>query len=148
MIDYSSCRMEIGVIIRDEHGAVVVAWSKSCQGSVEPTMGEATTLFYAKSLCRELGIHEDIFEGDAKQVMDAINSNTSRWSRFVHLIEDTRQILQFLSRWECFFTKWAANEVAHRLAKRAISNVSDKIWRNQISDCINDVLIEQVVPSY
>jgi ribonuclease HI len=97
--------MGIGVIIRDERGAVVAAWSKLCQGSIEPTMGEVTALFYAESLCRELGIHEVIFEGDAKQVVDAINSNTSKWSRFGHLIEDTRQMLQFLSRWECVFTK-------------------------------------------
>jgi ribonuclease HI len=52
-------------------------------------MGEATALFYAASLCRELGIHEVVFEGDAKQVVDAVNSNMSRWSRFGHLIEDT-----------------------------------------------------------
>ena len=58
--------MGIGVIIRDKHGAVVAAWSKSCQGSLEPMMGEAITLFYATSLCRELGFHEVIFEGDAK----------------------------------------------------------------------------------
>jgi ribonuclease HI len=44
-------------------------------------MGEVTALFYAESLCRELGIHEVIYEGDAKQVVDAINSNTSKWSR-------------------------------------------------------------------
>ena len=68
---------------------------------------------------------------------------------FGHLIEDTRQILQFLSRWECVFTKRAANKAAHRLAKRAISYISDRIWRNQIPDYISDVvLMEQVVPSY
>jgi hypothetical protein len=44
-------------------GAVVAAWSKLCQGSFEPTMGEVTALFYAASLCRELGIHEVVFEG-------------------------------------------------------------------------------------
>jgi hypothetical protein len=64
--DYSSCRMGIGVIIRDEHGTVVAAWSKTCQGSVEPTTGEAIALFHAASLCRDLGFHEVIFEGDAQ----------------------------------------------------------------------------------
>jgi hypothetical protein len=82
-------------------------------------------------------------------VVDAVNSTTSRWSRFGHLIEDTRQILQFLSRWVCAFTKREANEAAHRLAKRAISNVNDRIWRNQIPDCISDiVLMEQAAPSF
>jgi hypothetical protein len=64
-------------------------------------------------------------------------------------VEDTRQMLQFLSRWECVFTKQAANKAAHRLAKRTISNASDRIWRNQIPDCISDiVLMKQVVSSY
>ena len=35
-------------------------------------------------------------EGDAKQVVDAINSPTMVWNSFGHLVEDTRQILQSL----------------------------------------------------
>ena len=111
--------MGIGVIIRAELGGVVAAWSKLCLGLLEPMMGEAISLF-----------HDVIFEGDAKQVVDAINLTMSIWSRFGHLIEDTRQILQLLS-------------------KQPISNVSDRIWRDQIPNCISDiVLMKQVALSF
>ena len=87
-------------------------------------------------------------EGNAKQIGHAINSPTMAWNWFGHLVEDTRRILHSLMSWKCTFANREANEAAYRLAKAAITNVSDRIWRSFTLNCINDiVLIEQLALS-
>jgi hypothetical protein len=82
-----------------------------------------------------------ILEGDAKQVVDALNSKTSNGSRYGHFVNDTCRILQEkVSQWKCVFVPWEANQAAHRLAKAATTDIIDKIWRYGIPDCICDVL--------
>ena len=110
--------------------------------------GEAIALVHAAAMCRDGGLENIILEGDAKQVVDELNSNGSRWCRFGQLIDDIQHILQKITRWRCVFIKREANEAAHRLAKRATTNIKNRIWRNQIPDYINDVvLMEQLALS-
>ena len=112
-IDKSCRRMVIDVVVREEKGQVIVTMSKTRLGSIEPTMGEALASFHATSLYRNLGMQQLFLEGDAKLVVDAINSIMSTWSRFGHIVEDTQGILQTFSRWRCGFIHREANEVAH-----------------------------------
>ncbi|XP_059436227.1 uncharacterized protein LOC132169166 [Corylus avellana] len=147
-IDKLHERMGIGVVIRGENGQVIAAMSKTTLGLLEPTMGEALAAYHAVCLGRNLGMQNIYLEGDAKQVVEAINSQTSTWSRFGHLIDDTRGILRSFSSWRCNFVYRNANEAAHRLAKAAITDISDRIWRDTTPNCIRDiVLMEQSVLS-
>ena len=91
------------------------------------TTSKALASFHAVILCRDLGIQQLFLEGDAKLVVDAINSNTSTWSHFGHIVEDTRGVLQTFPRWRCGFIHREANEVAHQLARVAFTNISDRI---------------------
>jgi hypothetical protein len=54
--------------------------------------------YHAACSCGELGLQNLIMEGDAKQIVEAINSSTSTWSCFGHLIDDTRRILSTFLR--------------------------------------------------
>jgi hypothetical protein len=42
--------------------------------------------------------------------------------------------------WKCNFVRREANEAAHRLAKAAITDVSDRIWRDTTPNCISGVV--------
>ena len=97
--------MGVGVIIRNERGEVVQAASKSILGPLEPTTGEAIALVHVAAMCRDGGLENIILEGDAKQVVDEVNSNGRRWCRFGQLIDNTRHILQKITRWRCVFIK-------------------------------------------
>jgi hypothetical protein len=89
-----------------------------------------------------------LLEGDAKQIVEAINSGTGTWSSFGHLIEDSRHMLFTLSRGRCAFVSCEANKVAYRLAKTATIDVNDRIWRDNTLHCISDiVLIERLALS-
>jgi ribonuclease HI len=93
-IDNSKARVGIGVILRDERGQVLAAMSKTRNGTLEPSTGEAFATSTAICFCRDIGVQRVVLEGDAKQIVDAVNSNLTSWSRFGHLIDDTRWILE------------------------------------------------------
>ena len=139
-IDKSQGRVGIGAIIRDEKGQTLAALSKTRLENLEPITGEAFAAFSAVCLCRDLELQHIMMEGDAKQIVDAVNSNTSSWSRFGHIIDDTRRILGEFTRWTCNFVRREANEAAHWLAKAAIRNVNDRIWRDTTPNCIRDIV--------
>jgi hypothetical protein len=51
--------------------------SKTWLENLEPTTGEAFAAFNVVCLCRDLELQHIMMEGDAKQIVDAVNSNTS-----------------------------------------------------------------------
>lgn len=138
-IDKAQGRMGIRIAVRDDRGRVIAASSKMRQGSFEPATGEALPSFHAISLCKELGIQHIWLEGDAKIIVDALNSNRCTWSRYDYIVEDTRSILQTFPRWKCGFVHREAKEATHHLTKAANTNVSDRIWRDQTPDCISEL---------
>jgi ribonuclease HI len=140
-IGKNSGRVGVGVVVRDSEGQIIVARSLTRLGRLDPTTGEALAAHYAVCLCQEMGAVSLILEGDAKQVVEAINSKTSNGSRYGHFVNDTCRILQEkVSQWKCVFVPREANQAAHRLAKAATTDIIDKIWRYEIPDCICDVL--------
>ena len=143
-IDKAHGKVGIGVMIRDEKGRAVAIMSKTRIGTLEPTAGEALAAYHAVCLCRELGLQNIYLEGDAKQIVEAINSSMGTWSRFGHLVDDTRHILASFSCWKCDFIHREANEVVYRLAKAATININDRMWRNQI----DIVLMKQLALSH
>lgn len=92
-IDKSHGQVGIGVVIREEKGQVIAAMSKTRMSLLEPTTGEAYAAYHAACLCKDVGVQNILLEGDAKQIVEAINSHTRTWSHFGHLISDTRRIL-------------------------------------------------------
>ena len=124
-IDKTHEREGIGVVIREEKWQVLTAMSKTRLGLLEPTTGEAYAAYHAASLCRDLGLQHISLEGDAKQIVEAVNSPTNTWSRFGHLIDDTWRILLSFSRCYCSFIHHEVNEAIHRLARVVTTDVSD-----------------------
>jgi hypothetical protein len=68
-----------------------------------------------------LGIQQVWLEGDAKIIVDALNSNTNKWSRFGHILDDTRCMMLSFQDGNALLLNREANEAAHRLAKEASS---------------------------
>ncbi|XP_059436709.1 uncharacterized protein LOC132169743 [Corylus avellana] len=144
----SSDIMGLGIIVRDSRSNVLATRSLTRKVLLEPIMGEVLASYYAALLCKELALTYVILEGDAKQVVDAIVSKGNCWSRFGHLVEDTRTVLLAFTEWKCVHINRTANNVVHKLAKMATSDIIDRTWTLCIPDCIRDViLMKQLVPS-
>jgi hypothetical protein len=48
----------------------------------------------------ESGFHKMVLEGDSLQVVQTLNINGRNWSRYSHLIEEARKLLNCLQNWK------------------------------------------------
>lgn len=58
----------------DREGFVIVARSLSKMGNLEPVAAEASAIVHTIAFCKEIGILNIILEGNALQVVQAMNS--------------------------------------------------------------------------
>jgi ribonuclease HI len=81
-------------------------------------VGEALAVLAAFQFCRELGIQQVHFEGDAKGVVDAIRSEEVDRGWMGHVIEDIKGELRDFENTLISFVKRDENRVAHVLGKK------------------------------
>lgn len=69
-------------------------------------------------------------------------------SRYGHLVTDTRRVLQSLRDGSAFlYVKVPnANTAAHRLANVAKQIFMDKVWMEETTNCIRDVILKEQSP--
>ena len=56
-------------------------------------------------------------------------------------MEDTRGLLQFFHEWRVNHVKREVNMAAHRLARQALLHVIDRVWLDEIPNCICDTVL-------
>jgi ribonuclease HI len=143
-VDSVNGRMGIGIVVRDYEGHVIAARSVTIMGNLEPIAAEALAAFQATNFSKDLGLQHIILEGDALQVVKAVNCPSRNWSRFGQLVEDTRMVIHSFSSWRVSHISRVANSAAHGLAKAAVKHIIDQVWMEEIPICICDVvLLEQ-----
>lgn len=86
-MDKKNGRISLGMIARDNAGKVVAALSTTQVCTGEPAMAEALAALQAMLFCQKLGFTDIIFEGDALQVVKAVNSKTANSSCYGHFVE-------------------------------------------------------------
>ncbi|GLT69897.1 hypothetical protein SLA2020_420100 [Shorea laevis] len=87
-------------------------------------------------LCHDLGLDKVILEGDALQIVRALNTEGTHWSRYGHLTEEARSLLSSLQSWQVVHVKRQHNGVAHSLAKYALTSRKELLLQDAIPECI------------
>ncbi|XP_041009312.1 uncharacterized protein LOC121253353 [Juglans microcarpa x Juglans regia] len=80
--------MGAGIIVRDENGEALVAIYDQNANVDSPLVAECFAVRMAIELCNELNIHNVVFEGDARIVIEAVQSFEEESSVFGTLIDD------------------------------------------------------------
>jgi ribonuclease HI len=138
-VDRGNDRFGLGIVIRDSDGRFVAARATSRNGCVDPTSGEAMASFQAAKLCQELGLQNVILEGDAEVVVKGVNSKERIWTRYGHIIEGTRTVLQTIPNWTCQHVNRKADTAAHPMAHLAIKTVIDRTWVGDLFSVVNAI---------
>ncbi|KAF5454786.1 hypothetical protein F2P56_024425 [Juglans regia] len=89
-LDVKRKRMEIGIIIRDEEGEALVAECDIKNNVVNAAVAESLALRKAADLCSDLNIQKAIFEGDAKEIVEAVLSEEEAVFDFSSIIDDVK----------------------------------------------------------
>jgi ribonuclease HI len=128
--------MGIGVIIRDDQGLVSSALCQTKDAFPEPVTAEAMGALCAIELCKDLGLQDVILEGDAIQVVQAINKQGMQNCCYGQILEDIHAVLRSFRWKEIKHVKREANSAAHTLAKLAASNYMNKVWMEEVPNSI------------
>jgi ribonuclease HI len=144
-VDGRTGHMGLGAVIRDSTGTVLAARCEIRRGILSPVAAEAKVALLTVRLCRELGLRKIHLEGDAKTVVDAVNSNEEDRSWVGHLFEDIKGELSSFDGWRMSFVRRDGNHVAHKLARFAVNHNATETWSGAAPDCIGElVALEQL----
>ncbi|XP_059441844.1 uncharacterized protein LOC132174168 [Corylus avellana] len=139
--------MGFGVVVRDDRGQLLAAYSKTLRGNLEVAQAEARAALIAIQFCRSLGLEHVHFEGDAKMVITAVNSSDPDWSSMGFVVEDIKHELQAMTQWCFTFVRREGNKAAHTMSKLDIRSFLDNTWLYEPPECISEILqMEQVAP--
>lgn len=114
--------------------------------SVTPTIAKALAALHAIIFARDKGYEDIIFERDALQVVNVVNSNTLCKSNFGHFVEDTKVVLVLLRRSSFVHVNRQANTAAHVLAKEACNHATEFIWWHFTPSCIDGIIRKEGIP--
>jgi ribonuclease HI len=138
-------RTGFGVVVRDSHGAVISARSGTRRGCLEPCLAEAEAVLMAIQLCRDLGLSKVVFEGDAKVVVDGINSAEVDKGWMGHVLADIKHELSALEGWRVQFVRREDNTAAHLLAQMTVQLNLNRTWDEMIPACIQEGIASEQV---
>ncbi|KAL7002593.1 tetrahydrofolate synthase [Sarracenia purpurea var. burkii] len=130
----------IGVVIRDEYGLVLASYveQRACLANAENT--EALGACRALEVVHSLGLKKVQLEGDALNIIKAINSLELDMSYIGEIIESTKALAKKVITFSCTHTKRQENAVAHALSRIAIENAGTHMWLNYIDPSIDHLV--------
>jgi hypothetical protein len=137
-------KVGIGMCIRDNQGNFVTARTEWREPILDVEIGEAFGLLRALKWTDELQLHNTDFEIDCKRVVDSLYSKRTYNSDLGAILNDCRTMLatNFVNS-DVKFIRRQANEVAHKLARVALSLASFHIF-SDIPTCIYDIIINEM----
>lgn len=110
----------VGVVIRDNNGAVLASFSENIPQAYKADKIEALAAMKALSFAHELGFRSAVLKGDSLRLIQALKSEVHSLSPLGLLLEDVKVYARNFVRLLYSHVKRNGNNVAHSLAKYAI----------------------------
>lgn len=104
LVDTTSKRMGIGIIIRGNRGDVMACLSQSRPFSSQPFIAECQALLRAMKFFLELSFYQVTLEGDALVITEAIKNENNCLGCYSDLIEEENQSLRTRPQWSLSFS--------------------------------------------
>jgi len=121
-VDKRKNLMGVGVIARNHSGEVLAAQCAVQRYIVDPAV--------AKAIGAKMGI--------ACAVVAALKRDEEEYNRFGSIIIEAREALKYFPEWEVGFVRRNCNNVAHQLARLAVSQELNQIWMYSFPSCISE----------
>ncbi|KAL0000104.1 hypothetical protein SO802_019706 [Lithocarpus litseifolius] len=126
----------IGIIIRNDHGLVMVALTQVIPLPTSVEIVEVLAARRALIFASELGFDQVILEGDSEIAIRAMNSEDYSAASFGHIISDINSFSSHFRALVFQHTRRLGNKVAHRLARAACTFSSSLCtWMEEVPVC-------------
>ncbi|XP_042973040.1 uncharacterized protein LOC122304840 [Carya illinoinensis] len=130
-LDVKNKQVGIGIIVRDSEGEILAYLCSKLSIVVKAVVVEAYALRRAMFSYLELGLQKVMLEGDSQVVVKDTNDNVDIWADYVVIIEDTRRLMKNNMSWSVNFIHREANNLAHSLAKMALTCAEEIVWMEE-----------------
>ena len=118
----------LGVVVRNEVGAVCVMGVRRVAARWDAPTAEAMAALYAVELATRLGYGNVIFEGDALMVVNALKNKSEGGSPIFQIFSDIHRLCLGFESFSFLHVKRAGNCVAHLLARWECVSNSEIVW--------------------
>lgn len=118
----------LGCIARTSTGAFQAARSMTMVTRAEPVVAEALAALYAIGFGRELGFQRVILVRDAQTIVKEVNREGLCTNSYGHFVEGIQSEMRAFETAQFIHVNKEANNIAHRLAKLAITHVINATW--------------------
>ena len=133
-------RMGLGLIAWDSQGKCLAARSMSLEVKTDVAGAKAMATANVVIFCKEMGYNNVIFEGDAMQVIKAIEMEGPCMCSYGHMIESIFEELRSFENASFIHVNQKANYAAHELAKLVTTHVTLSTWRGDVSPNVGDIV--------
>ena len=137
-------RTGIGICLRDDEGAFVLAKTMSVSPMSSVHVGEALGLLYAMQWMQDMHFDNVDFVLDSKITMDAFHTRRIDVTEFSHVITTCRHLFSTFTNSMVEFNQRQPNVVAHALARETTLSASPTIYF-EIPYCIETPLINNML---
>uniref|UniRef100_A0A7N2RE64 RNase H type-1 domain-containing protein n=1 Tax=Quercus lobata TaxID=97700 RepID=A0A7N2RE64_QUELO len=135
----------IGVVIRDHHGEVVAALSKRIKAPLGAVEVEAKAMEEGVRFAWEMGIRDCLFESDSLTVVNAMQRRIEPPSSIINVINGSLSQLYRFREVNFSHVGRSGNKAAHTLAQFAKSVPDQHAWVEEILDCIEGLVAQDVM---
>jgi len=142
-IDKRKNLMGVGIIVRNNFGAVLATQCAVQKFILDPSVAEAIGAKLGADLGRFLGLDSIVLEGDASEVVSALNREEEGFSRMGSIIVEARKVLRDFSVWKVASVRRNCNNAAHQLAKLAVRQNLSQIWMYSYPSCISEIVLKE-----
>lgn len=121
-------RRELGCIVRDHKGDIIVAAHKQVTTNWDAETSEAAAVVYGVKTALETGLWSLEVEMDCLNVAEALKKKTRRSSYASTFIAETLSLSHSFLKISFQYCNRAGNQVAHTLAKLALMSSDEVGW--------------------
>ncbi|KAL5563132.1 hypothetical protein UlMin_032879 [Ulmus minor] len=130
----------LGTTIRDSTGKVLASTVTPIYSSVSVAVAESWALERGASLAQQLGFAAIILESDCLAVTKALDLKSVLASEINYVFDSIYELCSNFQLYKFSHTHRMGNQVAHSLARLALSLDNEQIWPMGIPESINHVV--------
>ncbi|KAL5550543.1 hypothetical protein UlMin_000719 [Ulmus minor] len=131
----------LGAIIRDSTGKVLGSVATPIFASVSVAVAEAWAMERGAALAKQLGFLTVVLESDCLAVIKALDLRSANVSEINYVFESIYEICNDFNLYKFSHTPRMGNQVAHSLARLALSLESEQIWSTSTPESVNRYVI-------
>lgn len=131
-----SRRVGCGAVVRDHMGGFLASSSIPIEALISPPVAEALAVLQGLILCSRLGFNNVIVESDCQRLCKVLTNRTPLYAEFGFVISDILLLCDKLKIVGFNYCKRTNNEIAHGLARIALSIDNSIIWWPGLPHCL------------